>query len=756
MLLTIVKIGKSASTLSAYKVMSTDKHPELEAERNYVTRAYEQLDRARNAARGLTDNVISREGGTHQARFERDVIAERVRERIDHLDIGDQSLIFGRIYLDETKDSTPKNTEPHADTGTDTTAGTSTAESFHIGRVGVSDEQRRQIVVDWRAPIAEKFYRATGPEPMGLSQRRHFISRLRELLAIEDEYFIGASANASSEPGDGQIKGRAALTHALESGRTGRLGDIVATIQGEQDEIIRAPHTGLLLVQGGPGTGKTVVALHRAAYLLFTHRFPLEGQGVLVIGPNRLFMTYIEQVLPSLGESGVELSVLADFVPGCRIRGNDSENLARAKGDIKMLGVITEAVRARQRPIPETLTVSYGVQRLRLTAETANEVVQRTRKRCRNHNHGHRFFVQDFFATLAASARRHDVDPVELQEHLRKDPAVIQAIRYMWPLLTPAELLHDFYQSEAASQNLPLARDHDDSYAHMSLGTVDVRLNSDDDDSEYVFEVDSELSDAANDRIWSHQDVPLLDQAAQLLGAVSGKVADSQLRTYGHIVIDEAQDLSPMQLQMIAQRSLNASMTVVGDIAQATGAWSHQNWDGVLEYLATKKGVTRRELTIGYRLPASLMGYAKKVLAKAMPGLAAPVAVRSGGDPAQIITTTPELFAQSLAQCVQTEQAAIGAGNIAIICQTGVGADISEILNTLDIDHGVAYSGALEKTVSVIEVSMIKGLEIDSAIVIEADNIAAVDGMRSLYVALTRATRRLSVIDTGNTATALD
>lgn len=728
--------------------MSIDKHPELEAEADYVARAYDQLDRARNAARGLTENVISREGGTHQARFERDVIAERVRERIDHLDIGDQSLIFGRIYLETPEDPTSADS-----TSADATSADATSEpdSFHIGRVGVSDDQRRQIVVDWRAPIAEKFYRATGRAHMGLSQRRHFISRLRELVGLEDEYFAGSASGKGTE-----IKGRASLIHAIESGRTGRLGDIVATIQGEQDEIIRAGLSGLLLVQGGPGTGKTVVALHRAAYLLFSNRFPLEGQGVLVIGPNRLFMTYIEQVLPSLGESGVELAVLADFVPDCRIRGNDTEALAYAKGDIAMLDVISEAVKARQRPLTQTLTVSYGVQRLRISPQACEELISRTRKRCRNHNHGHRFFVQDFFETLAKSARRYEIDPVELQEHLRKDPAVVEAIRYMWPVLSPAEFLFDFYRSEAAIEALPLEQNTAQQTGPVTwLGTVNTSLISEENEPEFISQADQALSEEAKEKIWSHQDVPLLDFANQLLGPTSGKTSEAGIRTYGHIVIDEAQDLSPMQLNMIAKRSLNGSMTVVGDIAQATGAWSHQNWDGVLEYLVTKKGVEERDLTIGYRLPAPLMGYAEKVLSKAMPEIQPPVAVRQEGDPAKITVTSPDEFSSTLVRTIASEQAAIGVGNIAVICQSGVGSEISEILSAEGVEHGVAYSGALEKAVSVIEVSMVKGLEIDAAVVIEPDRIAESDGLRSLYVALTRATRRLHIIDTGDSATVL-
>src|SRR5687768_2484096 len=295
------------------------RHPELDAEQAYIDRAYEALDAARTAAARLRSMVEVGRGGTEQARFERDVIEETIHQRLAQLQLGDASLVFGRI---------------------DREAG----DHFHIGRLAVSDDRQEPLVVDWRAPIAEPFYRATGREPMGLARRRHFATRGRTLLGIEDELFGDALASLGLEhdggEGNGSVRGHGALIAALETTRTGRLTDIVATIQGEQDEIIRAEMPGVLVVQGGPGTGKTVVALHRAAYLLYTFRFPLEGQGVLVVGPNRLFLGYIERVLPSLGEAGVELAVLADLVDDVRIRGRDSGATARVKGDARMSKVL--------------------------------------------------------------------------------------------------------------------------------------------------------------------------------------------------------------------------------------------------------------------------------------------------------------------------------------------------------------------------------------------------------------------------------
>src|SRR6187549_1697595 len=326
-------------------------HPDLSAEQAYIDSAYRSLERSREEATRLRSMVEVGKGGTEQARWEREMIEGNIAQRLASLQLGDASLVFGRI------DRTSRDG----------------GDSYYIGRLAVSDEHREPLVVDWRAPVAEPFYRATGREPMGLVRRRHFATRGRQLLAIEDELFgesAGLLGGELSVVDEGrEITGRSTLITALEEARTGRLSDIVATIQGEQDEIIRAELPGVLVVQGGPGTGKTVVALHRAAYLLYTHRFPLEGQGVLVVGPNRLFLGYIEQVLPSLGEAGVELAVLADLIPdGVPVRGYDRPETARVKGDPRMVRVLAKAVRDRERPLRSDLRVGYGIQTLTFTA----------------------------------------------------------------------------------------------------------------------------------------------------------------------------------------------------------------------------------------------------------------------------------------------------------------------------------------------------------------------------------------------------
>ncbi len=544
-------------------------------------------------------------GGTSQARFEREAMLEATLARLTRLDIGDRSLVFGRI-------------DP---------AGT--GERFYIGRVGLWDADHDPILVDWRAPVAEPFYRATGLLPLGLERRRHFASRGSTLLGIEDELF-GEKAAIGLDLADRDFDGAAGpsgggrsdrhpasdtLIASLEAARTGRLNDIVSTIQSEQDRVIRSDMPGVLVVQGGPGTGKTVVALHRAAYLLYTHRFPLESQGVLVVGPNRLFLAYIEQVLPSLGEAGVEQALLADLLsPAVRVAGLDSEAVGRVKGDPRMAGVLRRAARDRRRPLRVDLSVGYELQRLHLTVGQSAEIVAEASRRVRKHNAGRRLVEDAFFAALAGSARRA-VDPVEVRGSLFDTVEVREALEWMWPVLTPAHLVNDLYGSKALLRSAAGGR--------LSDEEIDLLHRS--------------RAAHASEVSWSFQDVPVLDEARALLGYRPGHREEDAVLTYGHIVVDEAQDLSPMELRMIARRSLNGSMTVVGDIAQATGSWAHDGWESVLEGLPDRRPARRAELTLGYRIPAPAMALANRVLPHAAPGALPPETVRTLGDEPRLV-----------------------------------------------------------------------------------------------------------------------
>ncbi|QYG91711.1 AAA family ATPase [Iamia sp. SCSIO 61187] len=689
-------------------------HPELEAEQAYIDYAYECLAAARERATTLQTMVEVGRGGTEQARFEREVIFDTIAQRLVQLHLGDATLCFGRI------DTEPDGVATNGD-------GPPVGDTFYIGRVAVADANQEVVVVDWRAPVAEPFYRATGRSPMGLARRRHFATRGPKLLDIEDELFGERALGLGADDG---ISGHGALMAALETARSGRLGDIVATIQGEQDEIIRAPMPGLLVVQGGPGTGKTVVALHRAAYLLYTHRFPLEDQGVLVVGPNRLFLGYIEQVLPSLGEAGVELAVLGDLIDSVRVRDRDTPLAARVKGDARMIKVLAKAVRDRKRPLRRDLVVGFGLTRLRVTVADSQRIVADARRRARHHNGGRRFVEAGLFEALAASSRT-PLDASEVRSRLRHDPAVREALERMWPVLTPAELLHDLYGSRGL---IELA-------ARGKLSAEEQAA---------LHRPRSESVDAV---VWRTDDVPLLDEARSLLGATpKGKRHGDtdEVRTYGHIVVDEAQDLSPMQLRMLGRRSLNGSMTIVGDIAQSTGAWPHATWDEVLELLPQRREPRRAELTVGYRIPGPNMDLAARVLTEAAPELRPPRSVRQDGRPPRIVAATPVEggLAEAVLRLTREEVRAVGTGNVAVICPSSLVEPLSAAFTEAGLDHGLASNVGLGNQVTIVPVGMVKGLELDATVVVEPATILAEEPqpMRSLYVALTRATKLLTIV----------
>jgi DNA helicase IV len=703
-------------------------HPELDAEQTYVDHAYECLEqtkRAVEAMRGTVDGGGA--GGTFQNRYERDVVHDRVEARLQQLELGDLSLVFGRIDTDPAANGGLARDDDQAGMSYDRSGpvGPAGGESYYIGRLAVADEHRDPVVVDWRAPVAESFYRATGRDPMGLLRRRHFASRGRTLLGIDDELFGAATAALD----DGEVQGYGALISALEETRTGKLSDIVATIQVEQDVIIRSGLPGVLVVQGGPGTGKTVVALHRAAYLLYSHRFPLEGQGVLVVGPNRVFLSYIEQVLPSLGEAGIQIATLGDLVPHVRVGGYDDEDVARVKGDLRMVDVIRRAVRDRERPLRDALRVPYGLQRLVVTPEESAEIVATARRRFRTHNAGRKLAEQLLFERLTESSRNEDTVDV-VRERTRRDPLVREALERMWPVLTPAELLNDLFGSPG------LLRSASRRWLQPAQWERLARPRQ----------------HAAGEVVFTHHDVPLLDEALELLGPRPRHKDEDAVRTYGHIVVDEAQDLSPMQLRVLDRRSLNGSMTIVGDIAQATGAWAHDDWESVLEHLPARRPPRRAELSVGYRVPGPIMDLASKVLRLAAPGLQPPTSIRHVGDEPIVTRTDDRELDLDVVDSVRRELKAVGSGNVAVVVPGSLADQLDAALTDAGVEHGRATRQGLDKQVTIVPTSLVKGLELDSVIVVEPAAILReeVRGPQALYVSLTRSTKRLSIVHTGD------
>ena len=751
------------------------------------------MEASKGAARQLRSTVESGKGGTHQARYERDVIEERVQRRLGRMELGDRSLCFGRIDmacdvggaggLSSDKTSTDHRklegglTEDNL--AEDDQEKARHPATFYIGRIGVWDEEHNPVIVDWRAPVAEPFYRATGPEPMGVRRRRHFSSLGRRLLRIEDEYF-GDEAGYAFPAHDGAsgvvnspavrdsagrvIRGIGAVRQALAEARSGRLSDIVATIQAEQDEVVRSPLPGVLVVQGGPGTGKTVVALHRAAYLLYTHRFPLERQGVLIVAPNRLFANYIEIVLPSLGEAGAVVATPAEMLglPDVVVEGFDAEAAARVKGDLRMAQLIRRALRDRQRPLRQDFTIVYRPE-FSFTVEQSRQLVESVRSRRITHSAGRKLIESGFFSALAEAANLHKgeapesefaLDSQAVREDIGDTPEVREALEWMWPSLTPAQFLYDLFSVPSLLRSAGRKHFSPEELALLAIPRI------------------PKESSRTPKESWTMDDVPLLDEArwrlgppdrkrgrsgrAGQIGGDSDDAASSETsslpplceRTYGHVVIDEAQDVTPMQLRMSARRSRNGSMTLVGDIAQATGPLSCDSWEELLEQLPSKWCSRTTELSVGYRLPEPIACYAAKLLDDINPDLAMPVAVQREGTPPSVIRADKENLFSQVAAAVKQEAA--DAATVAVIVPDDKTEAAADALRSANIECATAYDGALSTTVSVLPVRYAKGLEVDAAIVLEPAEIInqTAKGTQSLYVALTRAMRRLTVIHT--------
>ena len=763
---------------------------EQQAEQEFVDMAYARLDAMRGDANAMLEGVLDLgKGGTFQSRTERDVIVRTSLARLEQLDIGDQALTFGRI--DRVLDgATGANGAGEA--GAQPESEYPPTETFHIGRLAIHSADHEPLVVDWRAPIAEPFYRATGRDPQGLVLRRHLALEGRRVVGVEDERFALAGSvgpTPTSEEADGfdsegggelivsdlPIGGPAALLAALDRARSGRMTDIVSTIQREQDEIIRAPLTGVLVVQGGPGTGKTAVALHRAAYLLYTHRFPLERQGVLVVGPNPLFLRYIEQVLPSLGETGVTLSTVSGLVPEIRIKENGPVDAARLKGDARMAKVVARAVRTRQRALADDVAIPYGALLLRLTREDSRRIVEQVRRRPGTHNARRRLVEQSVAQLLADRARQTQQtlgaaipasvtafpgyeDPSELADDefdledftrkVKRVPELADALDRMWPRLSPHELLHDLFGAP------PLI-------AAASRGVLS--------DEEQLL-LRRPRSASFEDVAWTPADAALVDEARALLGPRTGN-ADDGLRKYGHIVVDEVQDLSPMQLRMLTRRSLSGSMTVVGDIAQATAPWAPTSWSDITAHLPRRRPVRSVELTVSYRTPAEVLAVATRVLAVAAPELSPPTPVRRteveprmipvrGPDGTSAGATVGDL-ARRVAQVAGEEVVAVTPGRVAILAPETLLPVLADALAAAElpvVDARDMRKGGLSEPLVLLAADSTNGLEFDSVVVVEPGVIAGetARGLRTLYVALTRPTQRLSVVHLAPLPAALD
>ncbi len=734
---------------------------ELAREQKYVAALYERLDVLRERTRGQLDAVLAQGAfGTHQNRSERDNFAVMYTQRLARLWAVEHGLCFGRLDLAE---------ESRAD-----------ASRLYIGRIGLADDDQHRLLIDWRAPVAQPFYRATPAVPMGVTRRRHLHTRGRRVTAIDDDLL---DLDSLTDADRASLNGEAALLAALGEKRTGRMRDIVATIQAEQDKIIRSDLNGVLVVQGGPGTGKTVVALHRAAYLLYTYRERLERRGVLILGPNPTFMRYIEQVLPSLGETDVLLSTVGELYPGVTATREEPPEAAAVKGRIAMADVIARAVRERQRMPRTPVEIKLDKFTLKLDRQTLEAARSKAGRSRRPHNQARAVFIRHLLTVLTRQAARHlgrgaldDADFADLREDLRTEEPVRVALNRLWPYLTPQQLLIGLFTDR-------------DRMAAAGLGAPERDL---------LLREPPRSGEKPGENWWSAADVPLLDEAAELLGDIDEGVLRAARRAeqereeriayarevleltgladimdaerfaerqqaeetylttaeraardrtwaFGHVIVDEAQELSEMAWRMVMRRIPGRSMTIVGDIAQTGSAAGAASWARVLDPYVS--GRWREEhLSVNYRTPAELMEVAARVLELVGADLKAPESVRETGERPWALRVATLAEAGPV---VATE--VVGEGRLVVVAPAGMTEEIGTIVRAAVPDAATGPGpAALDAPVAVLSVTEVKGLEFDSVIVVEPGRILRESprGPSDLYVALTRATSRLGVIHT--------
>nr|WP_239000901.1 AAA family ATPase [Jiangella asiatica] len=723
-------------------------------EQPYISRLYERLDLLKARLVDRLASLYRERGGTHQAVWDREAFVARDVERLERLGSVDRGLCFGRLDFRDGQTS-------------------------YIGRIGLTDDDYEQLLIDWRAPAAEPFYRATAAAPGDLVRRRHIQTKLRTVLAVDDEVF---DLDALPAGGQGTLRGEAALLASLTAHRTGRMSDIVATIQAEQDRIIRSPLAGVLVVQGGPGTGKTVAALHRAAYLLYTHRDRLSSNGVLVVGPNRTFLHYIDQVLPSLGETGVVLSTVGELVPGVEaVDDGEPDAVAVVKGDPRMAGVVAAAVRDRQRLPDGPVELKIDGLELRLEPAAVRAARTRARRARRPHNVARKVFVRELLTHLAreqASRLGDSVDEEDLAEirvDLAGEPPVAALLDDLWPALTPQRLLADLFASprllDAAAGALTepekalLLRDDTDVWTAADVPLLDeaaeVLGEIDDPDEAARLARQREQAEVqyARDLLDELElDVPVDPElvAARYRGgetrrSVAERAGNDRTWSFGHVIVDEAQELSPMAWRMVMRRAPGRSMTVVGDIAQTGAAAGARSWADVLEPHVPDRW-RQETLTVNYRTPSEVMDLAAEVLALIDPRLKPPTSVRSTGERPRAVWVEAEELLPRLAQLVRAQIDAVGSGRVAVIVPH---ARLDELHSGLagalrDTISRVSSADALDAPATVLTVGQAKGLEFDAVLVVEPAELLAESarGATDLYVAVTRPTQRLVLVHT--------
>ena len=684
---------------------------ELRSERSYVDGLYARLDAERAQAKdrynaALGGQIDPTNGATL---VERDVEVRALAERIKRLDVADSGLCFGRL---------------------DSTSG----ESSYIGRIGIFDRTNEYelLLLDWRAPAARSFYTATAATPETMRRRRQFHTRGRQVVDFTDEVL--------GRPSGGE-RGDAALLAAVNAPRGDGMRDIVATIQAEQDRIIRLDNAGVLVIEGGPGTGKTVVALHRVAYLLYTQRKRMERHGVLVVGPNAPFLAHIGRVLPSLGESEVVFMTVGGLVPGLRVTAEDTPEAARLKGSPRILDVLAAAIADRQRLPADPLPIELSDVALRIDAETAGWARDEARASGLPHNEARAVFTEivTYVLTERAISRigrgwltRGDRDAwkrlrTDLIGELADNEQFTATLDELWPILTPETLLAQLYTSHerlrAAGADKVLFRADGDAWTVPDVPLLDAlvdllgRDKPADDTAERERRAEAEYAAGVLESMISRED--LMDDEDHLLAQdmlyaedLADRFVERDTRdlveraaadrdwTYGHVVVDEAQELSEMDWRVLMRRCPSRSFTVVGDLAQRRSAAGATSWDTMLQPYVPDRWVYR-SLSVNYRTPAEIMAVAAALLAEFAPDVQPPESVRACGVMPWSRRVTEDELLTAIEEFVHEE--AVREGTSVVIGPAGV-------------------PGA-------VLAAETKGLEFDAVLVVDPDRILA-DGPR--------------------------
>jgi len=729
---------------------------QLDEERNYVARLYERLDTLRDKKKQQLVRIQARGlQGSYQNQSERDSFASLYQDRINQLDAVDDRLVFGRLDTDD-------------------------AVARHIGRIGLSDDQHTRILVDWRAPEAAPFYQATAANRQGVARRRHIMMSGRTVESFEDDVLTSTESGQASQ----------ALLSAVSAPRTGAMGDIVGTIQREQDEIIRDEMRGVLVVQGGPGTGKTAVALHRAAYLLYTYRDRLAKSGVLLVGPSEAFMNYIDQVLPSLGETGVVMRSLGNLYPGIAARPETDHAAVEIKGRAVMQEIIANAVMLRQRNIPETTWVTVDGIRLRVRPVQIRRAIGHARESGKPHNQAREVFVDHMVRTLydqmrdIVSPKREDglvnkADRSYLRQEIRQSREVRKLLNLCWMPLTPTGLVDELlsrpkYLVDAApmlsaTEIKTLLRAPGTPFTEADVPLIDEAavalgdlVSAAGQGSKKAQQRNLDTAEAALENMhYTLEDIgvdgvvtPEMLAAAQEPETPWTSVADRAQRdrtwTYAHVIVDEAQELSHMQWRMLFRRSPLRSFTIVGDLAQASGADPSTDWGSILEPFAPNHW-RLAELTVNYRTPERITQTAAKVAAAAGRRVTTPTALREGNHDPELIRTTVEELDKALVTSVDQQLQRFPDGLIGVIA---VGDDHAKIHRVLEKTYsGQVWTGIgrrRDRNIALVTAQESKGLEYDAVIIVEPQHVVQHNGgsVGNLYVAMTRATQALTMITT--------